>query len=439
MANTNKKQEIGIYITTSLVVGTMIGSGIFLLPASLASLGGISVLGWLISGAGGLLIALLYGRLSKLVKQSGGPYIYPKEGFGEFVGFLSGWGYWVSIVTSVAAVGTVVPGYLFVFIPSLESVSGINIIIPLFIIWILTWVNSRGIRSGGIVQLVTTIFKVVPLLALGFIGIFYIKLENFMPLNNTGESDLFAIGAAVSLTLFAFLGVEFATIPAENIKNPEKNIARATIGGTLLTLVIYILVSTVALGVVGASELATSDAPMADAAFILWGKWGRYFISLGALISVIGAMNGLILVQAQLPMVMARDHLFPPIFKELSNREVPLKGLIVSSVLITIILFGNQSASLANLFKLLILLSTFLNLITYTFSSMSEVMILLKLKRGEWKKRIIPAFLISIPTFLFTIWAYLGSGTDTVFYGFICLMLGIPFYVWSKIKFNQKE
>ena len=159
MSGGKQDQKIGIYVATSLVVGTMIGSGIFMLPASLASIGGISIIGWVLSGAGALLIAYLFSRLSKLVNKSGGPYIYPRVGFGKFVGFLSGWGYWVSTVASVAAVAIVFTGYFYVFFPGLEDYPFMNLIIPLAVTWLLTWINSRGVKAGGNVQLVTTILK----------------------------------------------------------------------------------------------------------------------------------------------------------------------------------------------------------------------------------------------------------------------------------------
>lgn len=434
----NKDQKVGIYIATSLVAGTMIGSGIFMLPASLASIGGISVFGWIISGIGALLIAFMFARLSKLVKQSGGPYIYPKEGFGKFIGFMSGWGYWASVVVSVAAVAIGFTGYFYVFFPELEGYPYMNVIIPLSAIWLLTWLNSRGVKSGGQVQLVTTILKIIPLIALIIGGAFLFEIENFKPMNVTGESDLVAIGLSVSLTLFAFLGIESATVPAGSIKDPEINVPRATIWGTVITIIIYVLVSAIAMGVTGTTALATSNAPMADAAFIIWGEAGRWLVGFGALVSLLGAMNGLILVQAQMPVVMSQDKLFPPVFKEMSKRNFPLKSLIISSLLVSIIILGNQSKNLVDLFALLILLSTFLNLITYLFSSMSEVMILMKLKHQGWKKKLIPTFIMSIPTFGFIIWAFYGSGMDTVFYGFITLMLGTPFYVWSKIESVKK-
>jgi len=438
MDETGNKQQIGIYIATSLVVGNMIASGIFLLPSNLANLGGISIFGWLISGFGAILLAFLFARLSKLVPKTGGPYQFPKEGFGEFLGFMSGWGYWSSVVLSNASIAIVFTGYFLIFVPGWSDFPYISIIITLSAIWILTWLNSRGVKAGGQMQLVTTILKILPLVVLMVAGLFYFNTDHFSPFNSSGQSDLAAISAAVALTLFAFMGVESATVPAGNVKDPKNTIPRATIIGTLITVVVYVLTSLSVMGLVPPEQLVESSAPLADAAAILWGDVGKYLVGFGALASTFGALNGWILIQGQIPMAMAEDQIFPPVFKRLSKGKFPVTGLIISSILITIIVLANQSKGLVDLFATLILLSAFLTLISYIFSSMSEVLILIKLKQDGWQKKLIPAFIISIPTFGFTLWAVYGSGLETVFYGFIALMIGTPFYVWSKIEQNRK-
>ena len=431
--------KIGLWMATALVVGNMIGSGVFMLPSSLANIGGISIVGWLISGAGAILLALLFSRLSKLVPKRGGPYQYPKEGFGEFIGFMSGWGYWASVVLTNAAIAMVFAGYFLVFFPDWSDSKIAPVVIGLGAIWLLTWINSRGVKAGGTMQLVTTILKIIPLIVLAIAGLFFFNIDNFSPMNRTGESDWVAIGAAVSLTLFAFLGIESATVPsADEVHNAKKTIPRATILGTVLTILIYLISSISIFGVMPLEELGQSSAPMADAAFIIWGEGGRTLIAIGALVSTFGALNGWILIQGQMPLAMAEDKMFPSIFKRLSKRKFPVAGIVVSSLLISVVVLANQSKGLVELFKLLILLSTFLVLISYLFSSMAEVLILIKKKDSGWKRKLVPAFLISIPTFAFSLLAIYGSGLEIVFYGFIALMLGTPFYVWSKIQQSRK-
>jgi APA family basic amino acid/polyamine antiporter len=438
MGKAKDKEQIGIYVATSLVVGSMIGSGIFLLPASMAKLGSISLLGWFISGFGALLLAIVFGRLSKMVPATGGPYIYPKEGFGDFIGFLSGWGYWISVLLTNASIAMVFTGYLLVFIPVWSDSQLAMVIIPIIVIWSLTWLNSRGVKSGGFVQLTTTILKIIPLLVVTIAGFFFFNSSHFIPFNSSGSSDLEAIGASITLTLFAFLGMEAATIPAENIRNPEITIPRATIIGTIITIIIYLLSSISIMGVLPQAQLASSSAPFAEAAELIWGSTGKYLVGIGALISTFGALNGWILVQGYLPLAMSEDDLLPPIFKKKSKRDFPVIGLVVSSLFVSIVVIANSSKGLVEMFTLLILVGTFLALISYLFSSLAEVLILIKSKPQGWEKRVMKAFVLSLPAFAFSAIAVYGAGMDIVFYGFLILILGMPIYVWSKIKKSQE-
>jgi APA family basic amino acid/polyamine antiporter len=439
MGKAKDKEQIGIYVATSLVVGSMIGSGIFLLPALMAKIGSISLIGWLISGLGALLLAIVFGRLSKMVPATGGPYIYPKEGFGDFIGFLSGWGYWISVLLTNASIAMVFTGYLLVFIPFWSESQLAMAIIPIIVIWSLTWLNSRGIKSGGFVQLTTTILKIIPLLVVTIAGFFFFNTSHFTPFNSSGSSDLVAIGASITLTLFAFLGMEAATIPAENIRDPEITIPRATIIGTIITIIIYLLSSVSIMGVLPQAQLASSSAPFAEAAELLWGNTGKYLVAIGALISTFGALNGWILVQGYMPLAMSEDDLLPPIFKKKSKRDFPVVGLVVSSLIVSIVVIANSSKGLVEMFKLLIFVGTFLALISYLFSSLAEVLILIKTKHPGWEKRIMRAFFLSLPAFAFSAIAVYGAGMDIVFYGFLILILGMPIYVWSKIKHSQEK
>jgi APA family basic amino acid/polyamine antiporter len=430
----NNSGKVGIYVATALVIGNMIGSGIFLLPSSLAEYGGISILGWLFSGAGAIVLAIVFSRLSGLLPKTGGPYVYAKEGFGDFTGFLVGWGYWISILTTNAAIAVAFSGYLTVFIPSLTGSNFGMASMAIAAIWLLTWLNSRGVKSGGMMQLTTTILKILPLIAISIVGLFVLNIDHFTPFNSSGESDIQAIAATLTITLFAFLGIESATIPADNIIDPQKTIPRATIIGAVITIVIYMGSSIAIMGLLPPEQLATSSAPFADAAMTVWGGAGKYIVGFGALISTFGALNGWLLMQGQWTYAMSRDMLFPSIFMKLSKRNFPLIGMVISSLIVTLIVFSNFTKGLVGMFTFLILLSTLCALIAYVFSSLAEVLILMKSKPEGWKKRIIRASIIGIPAFLFSLWAIYGSGEKIVFYGFIALISGVPLYIWSKIE-----
>lgn len=424
-------KKLGIWSSTSLVVGNMIGSGIFMLPAALALYGGISLLGWLIAAAGALLLAFVFKNLTKISPNThGGPYAFTRDGLGEFAAFLVAWGYWVSIWCTNAAIAVAFVSYLSVFIPSLSGNFSLSLGVGLSAIWLLTWVNTKKITLSGRLQLVTTILKLIPLILIAIFGLFFIHIEHFS-LPNTGNSSIFPVlTATVTLCLFAFLGLESATIPSDNIENPQKTIPRATTIGSAIAIIVYILSSVSVMGIISPGQLQSSDAPFADAAAILWGEKARYFVAFGALISTFGALNGWILLQGQIPAAAAKDKMFPAIFKHENKNGMPARGLMISSTLASVLLFLNFSKGFAETFKFVILLSTLTALLPYLFS-VTSYLIFLGTKRIREKENKLKIAL-AMTTFAFLLWAIAGSGQETVYWGFLLLLSGIPFYIWLK-------
>jgi APA family basic amino acid/polyamine antiporter len=422
-------RSLGLWTATALVVGNMVGSGIFLLPASLAPFGGISILGWLFTTVGALLLARSFARLSRLVPRAGGPYAYARAGFGDFAGFLMAWGYWLSICAGNAAIATALAGYLGVFIPGLAPSPVAAAAAALGAIWILTWVNTRGVKQAGRVQLFTTILKLLPLVAVAVFGLGRLDPAYFRPFNPSPHGTFGAITAAATLTLWAFMGLESATVPAEEVIDPARTIPRATILGTLVAATVYVAGTAAIMGLVPRADLAASTAPFADAAQVLWGPWARYLIGAGAVVSCAGALNGWILLQGQVPWAAARDGLFPAAFGRRSRRETPAWGLGISSVLITLLILANYTRGLVDLFTFVILLATLTALVPYVFATMAEVIVSVGQARTRGGRppagRIVAASL----AFLYAIWAIAGSGMETVYWGFLLLLAGIPVYV----------
>jgi basic amino acid/polyamine antiporter, APA family len=424
-----EKGKIGIWTATSLVIGNMIASGLFMLPATLAVYGGVSLIGWLISGAGALCLALVFSWLSKIKPNAtGGPYAYTRDGMGDFAGFLVAWGYWISVWCTNAAIAVAFVSYLTIFIPALSNNPFLSVGTGLSAIWFLTWINTKGVKEAGIVQVITTILKLAPLLIITLGGLFYLNPDHFIPFNVSSESNLSVITSATTLTLFAFLGLESATIPSGNIKDPEKTIPRATIIGTLLTTAIYFLGTVAVMGLIPPSELHLSQAPFADAAATIWGEGARYLVAGGAVISTFGALNGWILIQGQMPYAAARDKIFPKIFAKESKNGTPVTGIVISSVLISILMSMNFTRSLADTFTFMILLTTLTVLLPYLFSIISLVML-------EYKQKKLTSFklIVSVLAFLYSMWAIIGSGEEIVYWGFILLMVGLPFYAWIQM------
>ncbi|NQZ09558.1 MAG: amino acid permease, partial [Algicola sp.] len=260
----DNKRALGFWTATSLVTGNMIGSGIFLLPASLALFGGISLWGWLISACGSLALAFVFANLARTIKGSGGPYVYIQHGLGDMPGFLMAWGYWLSIIAANAAIAIALVSYLSVFIPSLKEQGIVTALVTLGFIWALAAVNIRGIKQAGQVQLTTTLLKIIPLVAISVVGLFYIEPAHFEPWNLSSESSFSAVSATAALTMWAFLGMESATIAAGEVKDPQKNVPRAAMLGTLLAAAIYIPGCIVVMGLIDPATLAQSSAPFAD-------------------------------------------------------------------------------------------------------------------------------------------------------------------------------
>ena len=255
----------------------MIGSGIFLLPASLAKYGGISVLGWILTAVGVMCLAAVFADLSEKFPRAGGPYAFTHEGFGDFAAFWIAWGYWISLWSAVAAISIAFTGALSVFFPILKESTMAASIVSIACISFLSMVNLMSVKKIGGIVMLTTILKLIPILALGLIGIFYFEPSHFDPINVSNESNFSAITATATLTLWAFLSFESATIISHKVENTKVIVPKATFYGTLFVAIIYILSSTVIMGIIPLDQLQNSAAPFADAAIKLWGQLGRLY------------------------------------------------------------------------------------------------------------------------------------------------------------------
>ncbi|GIV38145.1 MAG: amino acid permease [Cyclobacteriaceae bacterium] len=418
-------KRIGLFTSTALVMGNMIASGLFMLPASLAVFGGISLIGWLVSGTGAMCLALVFGWLSRrFPSATGGPYAYTREGLGPFAAFLVAWGYWISCWSTNAAITVAFVSYLSAFIPALSTTPLLAVAAGLAAIWLLTWINARGIRQAGVVQVITTVLKIIPLLIVTIAGFIYFNGNHFIPFNISSQPSWLAVAQATTLTLFAFLGLESATVPAGHVRNPHHTIPRATIIGTGLTTVLYTVSTIAVMGLIPPAGLHASAAPFADAAALVFGDMGRYLVAAGAVISTFGALNGWILIQAQMPFAAARDRLFPAFFARTNTRDVPVAGLVFGSLLVSVMMGMNFSRSLADTYTFIILLSTLNTLFAFLLSVTSFLVKSKGIKVSSWK------ITVALLAWGYAMWAVVGSGREAVYWGFILLMAGLPFYAW---------
>ena len=416
------KKSLGFWRTWALVVGTMIGSGVFLLPAVLAPYGSYSLGGWVISALGSLFIALTLGSLAFKIPKIGGPYAYTYAAFGQLPGFLIAWGYWISCWTGVAALAVACSGYISVFVPVVNNVPVAGAISSIIIVWTFTTINISGVRTAGIVQLITTILKLLPLIIIAFAGLAVGNSGNIHATNPNNESMPLLLAGVAMLTMWAYTGVESATVPADDVINPSKTIPRALITGTLTATFIYILSTFGVMALIPQHQLAESSSPFADAAKTIFGGIGEYFIAAGALISIIGTLNSLILLSGQMPLAAGLNHLFPEKFIKLNQSGTPGFGLIFASILATILIIMNYSKGLVSAFTIMILLSTLTTLIPYALSAASEIVLSRREKKDSKK------IAIAVLALIFSLFAIIGSGIEVILYGLILLALGLPVY-----------
>lgn len=443
MANENNqpmvKKSLGLWTLTALVAGNMIGSGIFMLPAALAKIGTIGILAWVMTAVGTLFMAMVFARLSRMFPRTGGPYIYCHEAYGDFIGFQIAYNYWTALWVGNAAIAVTFVGYISAFFPQIAQSNQLSFLCTLGVLWFITFINVLGVKEAGRVQVITTILKLVPLFLIASVGLLFIHKDNLMSFNVSGMSNMSALTAAATLTMWSFIGFESATVPADNAINPEKNIPRATILGTSIAAIVYISSTVALMGVIPLSKLAQSNSPFATGAMLMFGNWAGIMVAAAGAIACFGTLNGWVLMQGQVPLAAARDGLFPKPFSRTSQNGTPVFGLIVSSSLITGLLYLQYGANMVDMFTHIILLATLASLVPYVYTSLAEVLLLVK-KSGHFDfSKFWRSAVLAVIAFVYGFWAIIGAGDKTIAYGTILFLSGIPFYIWLKAHAPEKK
>lgn len=435
----NKKQQFGIWMLIALIIGNTIGAGIFMLPVSLAKIGSISIFSWLFTSAGALLFALVFSKMSKLVgAKSGGPYAYTRACFGDFIGFQIGFTFWIASWTGNCSLVVTLMSYLHLLFPSLTNsvvASGVGIAI----IWVIATINIIGIRPVGIVQIITTIIKLLPILLVIIIGAMYFHPQNITQhFNISGKSNFGAFSYAAMLTLWAFSGQETACIPAGAAENPERNIQLATIIGTVVLIIVYIFATLAIMGLFPAEILAHSSSPFADAIGMIFGRWGHLFVVICVVISCLGALNSGILVEGQIPMAIAEDGLFPKIFAKRNRGNSPGWGIAIDATLMSCFILLTNRANLAEQFQLVITIASVATLIAYLYSALAEIILITKMRRTGTKQAYNKTnIVIALFAAIYAFWAIFGSGMEIIFYMTMMLFASAILYTyfhWRKVN-----
>jgi basic amino acid/polyamine antiporter, APA family len=438
--NSNLKKDIGIFIATALVAGNMMGSGIFMLPATLAAKSGPapSLLAWLLTGIGSIFLALSFANLGSRIPKTGGPYEYSKLAFGDFMGFTNAWLYWNGSWIGNAAIIITVTSFTTILVPAIGNNHLLSFIYGSAILWFFTIVNILGVKKAGKIQTAITIFEVILFIFFIAIASMHFNISNIAPLFPKGKG-IETIPTAAASTLWAFIGLESATIAAGEIKNPEKNIRRSTILGILIVAVIYLSVSFFAMGAMPQAALAKSSSPLTDIFAKFLGKGISNVIIAGAIVSVLGTTIGWLLSTARIAYAAGKDGVFPKVFAKVHPKyNTPYAALIISSVLANLLLLMNYTKSLIAAFNFIILLATLSYLPVYASTAAAEIILLTKRSKNFNVFKFIKCSLIPLLGFAYSVWAIYGSGAETVMYGFLMILGGVPFYLYMKLKDESK-
>lgn len=426
------KNKMSLLMLTASVAGNMMGSGLFLLPATLAGIGSISLFGWFLSIFGASALALVFAKLAVFVPKAGGPYAFTRHSYGSYLSFQTAFVYWIGAWIGNIAVAIVLVGYLAFFFPALHHPLTACLLGIVFV-WLFIGLNMFGPRFMGRLQIVTTITMLVPVLFTAIAGWFWFDKNLFLNAFRVNDISVFdAVSRSAAMTLWAFVGVETATVNAGVVENPEKTIPLATLFGVALAGIIYILSSSVIMGIVPQNTLAASSSPFSLFAAYVLGPSAGTFVSICAVIACAGTLSGWTLVMGQIAKAAADDNLFPKIFGLINRHNSPYFGLICSGILISILYFLTLSATIGAHFTIISETAVFMMVLSYLYSCLSLFILTRTNTVTKNDLRLyIPAACVGV---LYSFWAIIGLGEKIVFFGALTILFTAVLYIYPVLK-----
>ncbi|OCA88069.1 arginine:ornithine antiporter [Bacillus sp. FJAT-27225] len=455
-----KNGKLGLWVLTALVVGNMVGSGIFMLPRSLseaASPAGV-LMAWILTGFGVLMVALVFGNLAiRKPELGGGPQIYAKDLFkqgthaSKLSGFMASWGYWIGNLVGNIAIITTFAGYLSTFFPILTSQADwftigsftlkvgnvLTFIVCTLLLWTTHTIVMRGIENAGRLNFLATAAKVAGFIIFILIGLFAFDKTNILPMvepridaqgNSLGL--LGQVNSAALTTLWAFIGVESAMVFASRAKK-QVDVKRATILGLLIALAIYVGISALVMGMLSQDALIASEKPLIDAITAFVGPIGGQALAVLGLISLFGSTLGWVMLSAEVPYQAAKQGIFLPSFLKENEKGIPVRSLIITNSLGQLFIFSTISNSISQAFDFIIFIATLSYLIPYFIASMYQLKLVVTgdtYAIGE-KARITDGVIAVVST-IYSIWIIAAGTADikTFMFGMLLLVSGIFFY-----------
>lgn len=430
---TKTAHRMGLASLTIMTASNMMGSGVFMLPSSLANIGSISSLGWAVTFIGMLCLALVFAKMGILSPKKGGIVANVGVAFGPYIGLQSSLFYWFTTWIGNCALLITGVGYLSFFFPELHDPTNAAFA-AIALLWFFVLLGLQGAKVVGYAQICTGLCMVTVVLSVGIFGWADFSPERYMEsFNVSGESDSSAIMAAASVSLWGFLGIESASVSAGQAENPKRNIPLATLIGLSIAALCYVSSSNVIMGVLPHDMLVVSGSPFADTARYMWGDTAGKVISGMAIIACLGAMPGWQILQTEVPRSAAEDGFFPKFFAKTNKRNVPYLGLIFTAVLMTAVILLTISPNLEKQFSNIILLAISTGLIPYAFASIA--LPVLMVHKGEGRGGLFITFcLLSCVGLSFVLFALVGSGPKPILMAVIIQVLTIPLYLMMVIR-----
>ncbi len=430
-----KGHALGLTSATGLVIGTVIGAGVFTMPAVLASAGTVSLLVLAVIAVGALVLAILFGQLTRRVPNSdGGLYAYARYEFGDFAGYLTGWCYWVQAWAGNAAI---VSSWVFY----VDALFGINPSalgnwgIALIGLWIPAAINLAGIRQTAWIQNITVVLKYLPLLFVAVVGWFFVSKANFGSFNASGGSLYSAIGIAAGVALFSFIGVETAAITAKRVKDPRRNVGRASLLGTGAAAIVYLAVSAAVMGLVAHHALLNNGAPFVNAFQTIFphGTWAGKLVAALAAVSGFGALIGWTLVTAEVSRAPANDGLFPRPFAWTDRRDTAWFGVVAAAALPSLLMLWRYTTSSGlTVFTYLVDLTVVTVAIPYLFSACAQLTYLVAKRRPVQGWALTRDLSITVAAALFSMWVAFAAGYSAVYQAMVVVFAGIILYAFVR-------
>jgi len=430
--NQEKARSLGVTSATGLVVGSIVGTGVFAMPAVLAGAGTSSLATLAVIAIGAMLLAVLFGQLTKRVPNSdGGLYAYARHEFGDFAGYLTGWCYWVQAWAGNAAIVSAWVLYVDALFGISHPSAMTNWGIALLGLWVPATVNLAGVRNMAWFQNLTVVLKFLPLLFVGVVGWFFVSKANFGPFNASGGSLYNAIGIAAGVALFSFIGVEVAAITAKRVSNPRRNVGLASVAGTAACAILYVLVSAAVMGLVPHHELVNSTTPFIPAFETIFphGAWAGKLVAALAVVSGIGALNGWTLVTAEVSRAPANDGLFPRPFGWTDRRDNAWFGIVLAALLPSLLmLWAYTTKTGLTVFTELVDLTVVTVAIPYLLSACAQLTYLVS-RRGAVRGWLLARDLsVTAAAVLFSLWVAFAAGYSAVYQAMVVVLAGIILY-----------